>query len=164
MHRIVTCLLLALAASAMFSGGILADQPQGFQMSKIRIDTRQGRSLRFDVYLALSRDQQIRGLMHVDQLADREGMLFVYPQVRPVSIWMKDTPLPLDIVFIRDDGTIARIAKHATPFSLASIRSEEPVRGVLELNAGVSDELRLGDGDLVVSGFFEEGGGTASGD
>ena len=105
---------------------------------------------RFDIYLALSREQQRRGLMFVRELPMTTGMLFVYPGEAHHSMWMKNTFIPLDILFARSDGTVSSIAKDTTPQSLKSISSTEPVTYVLELNAGITDALLIEPGSLLI--------------
>ncbi len=97
----------------------------------------------FEVYLALTRQQQTRGLMFVRYLPEFTGMLFAYPEARRLSMWMKNTYIPLDILFIRADGSIANIEKHTKPLSLDSISAIEPLNFALELNAGVTDRLDI---------------------
>jgi uncharacterized membrane protein (UPF0127 family) len=103
----------------------------------------------FGVYLAMSSQQRSRGLMFVRHLPQFTGMLFVYPRASVLSIWMKNTYIPLDILFIRADGSIANIRTHAEPLSLASMRSIEPLNFVLELNAGVTERLAIDTGSHV---------------
>jgi len=103
----------------------------------------------FDVYLALTPEQQRRGLMHVKRLPEFTGMLFVYRSENLRSMWMKNTFIPLDMLFIRGDGTISSIAEMTEPLSLQTISSDEPVTYVLELNGGVTAELGI-DTDSVV--------------
>lgn len=105
---------------------------------------------RFDIYLALSREQQIRGLMHVRDLPSSTGMLFVYPGEDYHSMWMKNTFLPLDILFAKSDGLVSSIAKNTVPQSLKSITSTEPVKFVLELNAGTTDRLAIEPGSRLI--------------
>lgn len=105
---------------------------------------------RFDIWLALDREQQMRGLMHVRSMPDTSGMLFVYREAGARSMWMKNTYIPLDIAFIRADGTIANVAKHTEPLSLKSIHSVEPVQFVLELNAGVTDRLAIDTNSRII--------------
>jgi uncharacterized membrane protein (UPF0127 family) len=81
--------------------------------------------------------------MQVRQLPDMTGMLFVYDGDEYHSMWMKNTLIPLDILFIRADGTISSIAYNTEPQSLASIAALEPVRYVLELNAGMAERLSI---------------------
>ncbi len=101
---------------------------------------------RFDIYLALDNTQRARGLMHVRSMPQTTGMLFVYESARIRSMWMKNTYIPLDIVFAHADGTVASVASDTEPLSLRSISSGEPVTFVLELNAGTAARLSI-DGD-----------------
>lgn len=96
---------------------------------------------RFDIYLAVDNAQQSRGLMHVRDLPQTTGMLFVYSRGRIVSMWMKNTFIPLDMVFARSDGTVSSVAQNTEPQSLRSIAAIEPVTFVLELNAGTAERL-----------------------
>ena len=87
-------------------------------------------------------------------MAADHGMLFEFPAREPVTFWMKDTYLSLDMVFIDSDGTVRRIAEAARPMSETLIPSIEPVTGVLELNAGQAAAIKLKPGDKVVFPFF----------
>jgi hypothetical protein len=89
------------------------------------------------------------GLMFREELAPNAGMLFDFKREQPVSFWMKNTFIPLDVFFIKADGRIVNIAKRAVPHSERSIASDEPVLGVLETNAGVADRLGIKLGDIV---------------
>ena len=97
---------------------------------------------RFDIYLAVSRPQLQRGLMFVRELPERTGMLFVYADEGYLSMWMKNTYIPLDMVFARLDGSITNIVRDTVPLSERSVSSTAPAAFVLELNAGTT--LRLG--------------------
>ncbi|HEX6121198.1 MAG TPA: DUF192 domain-containing protein [Dongiaceae bacterium] len=101
---------------------------------------------RFDVEIADDEAERAEGLMYRQTLADNAGMLFLYPSPRAVQFWMKNTLLPLDIVFVRADGTIARIAADTTPLSEDLIPSGEPVLAVLEVKAGTMRELGIAAG------------------
>jgi len=105
---------------------------------------------RFDIYLALTHAQQRRGLMRVRSLPSSTGMLFVYAAEDHHSMWMKNTFIPLDIVFARSDGSVASIAKNTVPQSLKSISSTEPVMFVLELNAGITELLAIEPGSRLI--------------
>lgn len=85
------------------------------------------------------------GLMFRTSMGDMHGMLFVFEQTRPVSFWMKNTPMPLDLVFIGDDGLVAAVLP-GEPFSLASIGPDVPVRFVLELKRGTAQKTGISDG------------------
>jgi uncharacterized membrane protein (UPF0127 family) len=87
--------------------------------------------------------------MYVKQLGRREGMLFLFDSVRPQTFWMKNTLIPLDLVFIAADGTIIRIAANAAPMSENLISSMGPVLGVLEVAGGTTARLGIAPGDRV---------------
>lgn len=98
----------------------------------------------FNIYVASTREQQMRGLMHVRDLPEFAGMIFIYRQAGIRSMWMRNTYLPLDMLFIRGDGAISSVAANTVPLSLESVASIEPVNFVLELNAGVTAKLGIG--------------------
>lgn len=101
----------------------------------------------FSVELALTPDDRASGLMNRQSMAADHGMLFKFEQTRPILMWMKNTPLSLDMLFIDANGKVVGIAKETTPFSEAIIPSPEPVRYVLELNGGTADEQGISVGD-----------------
>ncbi|WP_246164371.1 DUF192 domain-containing protein [Blastochloris sulfoviridis] len=103
----------------------------------------------FDVELAVDEAQRARGLMYRRSLPAGRGMLFDFGAERDVAMWMQNTYVSLDMVFIRSDGRIARVAERATPLSTATISSGEPVRFVLELPAGTARALGIAAGDQV---------------
>ncbi|WP_405236477.1 DUF192 domain-containing protein [Lentisalinibacter orientalis] len=113
---------------------------------------------RIAVWLALDAAQRARGLMHVSGMADDRGMLFLYPGERRVSMWMKNTLIPLDMVFIRADGTVANVASNTEPLSLESVYSRGPVGAVLELNAGVAARLGVERGRRIYVGQAVQNG------
>lgn len=104
---------------------------------------------RFLVELAQTWEEQEIGLMFRTALADDRGMLFPMEPPRPASFWMKNTLIPLDILFIRRDGTVSSIAANATPLSLATLNSTEPVGAVLELAGGEARRAGILPGDRV---------------
>ena len=130
-------LAAVLAAHALADEGLDAT----FDRDVLIIQASQFACHRFDIYLALDDQQRVRGLMHVRSLPATTGMLFVYAGNSPHSMWMKNTYISLDIVFARADGSVSSIARNTEPLSLRSIRSIEPVSYVLELNAGITDQL-----------------------
>lgn len=107
----------------------------------------------FQVEIAKTEQEQQRGLMFRTDIPRDGGMLFApYPPSGPPAearFWMKNTPTPLDIIFIRGDGSIAHIAENTTPFSEASVESGEPVAAVLELRGGRTAELGIAEDDMV---------------
>lgn len=109
----------------------------------------------FRVELARSDEERSQGLMFRTELADDAGMLFDFgPEPRPVSMWMKNTLIPLDIAFIAKEGRIARIAAMTTPRTLTSIPSGEDVIAVLEVRGGRLGELGIKEGDFVRHPMF----------
>lgn len=90
-----------------------------------------------------------QGLMHRRALDDNHGMLFIFGTTHNVEMWMKDTYISLDMIFVRDDGTIADIATHTVPFSTDIIRSNVPVKYVIEVNAGFTDRHGIETGHRV---------------
>ena len=108
----------------------------------------------FSVTLATNEKERERGLMFVKQLPEGEGMLFDFKTDQPVSFWMHNTYISLDMLFIRSDGTIAHIAENAKPLSDALIPSDGSVRGVLEVIAGTAEKLGIKPGDHVAGAFF----------
>jgi uncharacterized membrane protein (UPF0127 family) len=103
---------------------------------------------RFTVEIAGTLNQQERGLMFRRELGPDRGMIFPYDPPQDVGFWMKNTLIPLDMLFIRADGTIARIAT-AAPLSLDTVPSGEPVAAVLEIRGGRAAELGIRAGDRV---------------
>jgi hypothetical protein len=108
----------------------------------------------FDVTLATNEKERERGLMFVKHLPEGQGMLFDFKTDQPVSFWMHNTYISLDMFFIRSDGTITHIAANAKPLSDAMIPSGGPVRGVLEVIAGTADKLGIKAGDHVAGSIF----------
>jgi uncharacterized membrane protein (UPF0127 family) len=108
----------------------------------------------FQVEVMRTPEQRARGLMHRRHLPADRGMLFDFERTEPVAMWMENTYIPLDMLFIRADGTIARIAEDTEPLSRRTIPSGEPVLSVLEVNGGVSRKLGLKPGDRVEHPLF----------
>ena len=108
-----------------------------------------GKAHRFTVEVARTPQEQQRGLMMRESLAPDRGMIFPYDPPQPVAFWMKDTLIPLDMIFIRADGTIANIAENTVPLSLDSVPSAGAVAAVLEIAGGRSAELNIKAGDTV---------------
>lgn len=127
----LACLLLAAGAQGAEPARLL----EGFPRARAMLETPVACHL-LDLWLAVSPAQRAQGLMHVRELGEYEGMLFPTEQPAIVSMWMKNTYVSLDMLFIRADGRVAGIAAETTPLSEKSIRSDEPVVAVLELRGG----------------------------
>jgi uncharacterized membrane protein (UPF0127 family) len=119
------------------------DLAAAFRQDVLIIHASEHACHRLDIYIAETSEQRSRGLMHVRTLPKSTGMLFLYGRDAYLSMWMKNTYIPLDILFLRADGSVSSIAYDTEPLSLESIAALEPVRFVLELNAGVADKLSI---------------------
>jgi uncharacterized protein len=111
----------------------------------------------FTVELATNDAERERGLMFRKELPQGQGMLFDFQRDQPVAFWMHNTYISLDMIFIRGDGRIARIAENAKPESDDLIPSGAPVRAVLEVIAGTARQLGIKAGDRVVGSIFGKG-------
>lgn len=124
-------------------------------LESLSIALRNGQRQGFQVEVARNDADRAQGLMFRRSMAPDHGMLFDFGRVEPVSMWMQNTYLPLDMLFIRPDGTIARIAANTEPLSTRTIPSGEPVLAVLELNAGTATRLGIKPGDRVEHPVFK---------
>jgi uncharacterized membrane protein (UPF0127 family) len=125
----------------------------GLPVEKVIIETRQGPRI-FQMEVASDDASRAQGLMHRTYLARDAGMLFDFKAVVNTAFWMKDTPLSLDMLFVRQDGTISTIAAQAVPYSTAEIVSAEPIRAVIEINGGLAKRLGIAPGDHVEAPIF----------
>ena len=126
----------------------LERSPAGLEQIPLTVRSS-GRAHRFTVEVARSPQEQAQGLMFRQSLADDRGMLFLYDEAQPASFWMKNTYIPLDMIFVRPDRRIARIAENTVPLSLDPVPSLEPVSAVLEIRGGLASELGIRAGDKV---------------
>ena len=121
-----------------------------FPRSQLSVETSRGATHQFTVELATSSDQQRRGLMFRDSMAQNHGMLFVFDTPRPLSFWMRNTRISLDMLFLDSQGRVVNIARRTTPMTDTGYRSAGPAKAVLEINAGLSDLLGIAPGDRVI--------------
>jgi uncharacterized membrane protein (UPF0127 family) len=146
--------LLGILAAFVVSGGISATLASiVFEETPLIIEAENGR-FEFVVEMAVSPAQRSRGLMFREDLAEDRGMLFDFGRLQRASMWMRNTYVPLDMLFIDADGRITQIAVDIQPLSDAVIASREPVRAVLELRAGLTAELGIRPGDRIVHPMF----------
>jgi len=122
--------------------------PSGLDLAPLDIHSANG-THHFTVEVARTPEQQARGLMFRERLGPDEGMIFPFQFPRPATFWMRNTLIPLDMLFVREDGSIARIAANAVPMSEYTIASGEPVGAVLEIKGGRAAELGISEGDRV---------------
>jgi uncharacterized membrane protein (UPF0127 family) len=125
-----------------------------FPQSLLAIRTRSGNVLNFKVWTADRPSRQEQGLMFVRDMDDHAGMLFVFPSDQHLSMWMKNTYLSLDMLFIDAHGRISAIVANAAPLSLDIISPPGNARAVLELKGGISRTLGIQTGDTVIHPSF----------
>ena len=164
MRRAITVasagIIIALAACSPQSGGAqatpavessaaAANHPvSGLKVIPLIVESK-GKTHRFKVELAASPKEQQQGLMFRTEMGPNEGMIFPSVPQSERSFWMKNTPLPLDIIFVGTDGRILNIAANTPPYTLESVHSAGATSGVLELIGGRAAELGIAPGDLV---------------
>jgi uncharacterized membrane protein (UPF0127 family) len=147
-RRIVaTLLMLATLSLGVFGLATAATVEQ------VEIVTKKGVQV-FQAEIATTDQERMTGLMYRKELPDGRGMLFDFGQEQMVVMWMKNTYVSLDMIFIRGDGRIARIAENTEPMSEAHIYAGSPVKGVLEVAAGTAKRYGIAPGDKVAHRFF----------
>jgi uncharacterized protein len=139
-------------ASAETMDGVQLDRI--FRRSTLQIATPDARLHTFKVWIADDNERRARGLMFVKELADDEGMLFVYEQPQPIGMWMKNTFISLDMVFVAADGKVINVAEKTEPHSLKTIESSGDAVGVIELKAGTAAKLHIAKGARVMHAAF----------
>jgi len=145
----------ALAAHLVFAAACARGQEAEIQFKRSSLVVVTGaREIKFEVDLATNDAERARGLMYRKQLGAYEGMLFDFYQEMPVSFWMKNTLIPLDMVFIAADGTVRHVHANAVPLSTDTVPSRFPVRAVLEINGGSAALLGIKPGDKVKHPIF----------
>ena len=148
-----TTAFAALALAAL-TWAAQADQAVAPATDDLSIDTASG-AHHFSVEVMRTREQLERGLMFRRQMSPDRGMLFDFGSPQPVAMWMKNTYLPLDMVFIAADGRVVSVKQNAEPMSEAVIPSGGDVTGVLEINAGTAARIGVKLGDRVVDPMFK---------
>ena len=126
----------------------VSQSPSGLEQVPLTI-TSGGKTHRFTVEVAKTSEEQAMGLMFRTKLAPDRGMIFPFDPPRDASFWMRNTLIPLDMIFVRADGSIANIAANTVPHSEEPVRSDGPVKAVLEIPGGRSAELGIEPGDMV---------------
>jgi len=145
--------LAGMYLAAFAATSALAQAQPTLPQVPLTIDTKKG-PVKFLVEVASDDASRERGLMFRTHMNKDAGMLFEFPGDQFESFWMKNTILPLDLLFIKRDGTISSISANAKPYSEATINSVEPVRAVLELNAGRTAALGIRPGQKAHATFF----------
>ena len=136
---------LSIAAVCLWATAAYAQTPEA-PRHELVVATDEGDRV-FQVEIADEPQERSKGLMFRREMARDHGMLFDYGEEVPASFWMSNTYIPLDMIFVKSDGTVESIAERTTPLSENSVKSRGPVRYVLEINGGLSDELGIEPGD-----------------
>ena len=149
-HNVRPGWLLGLVALVLVSACEGEPQPLGDRLFILTADSR----YEFFVEIAITPEQRSQGLMFRTELAANAGMLFQYGEPQIINMWMSNTLIPLDMIFIGSDGRIVSIAERTVPQSLTIIPSEAPAIAVLEVPGGTADRLGIGPIDVVIHHFF----------
>ncbi len=164
MHRLGLSLLLLVLGTASCVAQQATSPPleplSNFPQAPLSILTPDARQHRLEVWVADTDKHRQQGLMFVKSLPDSAGMLFVFDQPRKIQMWMKNTLIPLDMLFIDANGRVDSIAVNTTPMSLSIIESRNPVLGVLEMAGGATTRLGIRAGAIVQHPAFASVGGT----
>jgi len=150
--RTVFCLVV-LCALSVLPGYALSQEPPRIEAVTV-VTATQARI--FDAEVADTDDLRARGLMFRHKLPEDRAMLFDFGDPRPAAMWMKNTYISLDMLFIRADGSIAAVAENTEPLSLQTISVQEPVKAVLEVAAGTVKRLGIQREDKVFHPIFKE--------
>ena len=152
--RLARSALAALAVVGLTaSTASTQDRARAAELQTIEIASKTGVHA-FEVEMAITPEEKEHGLMFRKELPAGHGMLFDFQFDQPVAFWMKNTYIPLDMLFIRSDGRILRIAENTEPFSERNIPSGGPVRAVLEVIGGTAKKLGIAPGDRVGGSIF----------
>ena len=120
-----------------------------FQNSSLTIQTKDSEYI-FNIEIAITEKERSRGLMYRKELKQTEGMLFLYPEKQIIKMWMKNTLIPLDMIFINNNGKIMDIFKMTIPKDLTPIGPDVKLKGVLEINGGLTSYLNINKGDFII--------------
>lgn len=129
--------------------GAAAQENVTFDHGELTIETAAGERHSFTIEIARTVAQRARGLMFRESMPPDAGMLFLYPAEQQIRMWMKNTLIPLDMLFVASDGRILEIAERTEPLSEEIIASSGAARAVIELNGGTAERLGIRPGDRV---------------
>jgi uncharacterized membrane protein (UPF0127 family) len=155
-RRLLGCIAAAFLAA---SPGLpaLADEPPAIERlpaEALVIETRSGKSITFNTEIADTDAERARGMMYRQEMAEDEAMLFIWPAPHEAAMWMRNTYIALDMLFIAHDGEVVHIHRNAVPHSLDVISANRNVLAVLEIKGGAAARLGLSVGDRVKHRYF----------
>ncbi|HEV8330825.1 MAG TPA: DUF192 domain-containing protein [Steroidobacteraceae bacterium] len=148
------CLSIGAATAVAGADNDAQQLDRAFSRSTLQIATPDAKLHRIDVWIADNDMRRARGLMFVENMADDAGMLFIYPQPQEISMWMKNTHLSLDMVFVSANGRVHSIVANTKPMSLDTISSKGTVLAVIELKAGSAARMNIRPGAQVIHPAF----------
>ncbi|MDA0708267.1 MAG: DUF192 domain-containing protein [Proteobacteria bacterium] len=151
-NKIWVCLIFILSSFVIPSVSV-AQSGVNFPLSELSIQSGDNTNT-FQIEVAANDAQREYGLMFRKSLPENQGMFFIYDQKREITMWMKNTFISLDIIFINDQGEIMRIARSTQPMSVTLIPSYGEAKAVLELNAGITSKLGIEAGDKIIYPLF----------
>ena len=157
MRRFFFLILIVLTAACLPEKNGNKANRIAFEKETIRIfdQNRNQQKTEMNVEIADTESKRMRGLMYRTELADDAGMLFLFSRNQKISMWMANTPISLDMIFIDELGKIQEIAENAVPFSHEELRSAKKGRAVLEIKGGLSKRYGFQSGDIVEHSFFK---------
>ena len=153
---IILCSCFLISLSANKANAKKLDDLQNLEKGSVSIRLDSNVSKEFKVLIAESNKDRRRGLMHIEFMQENQGMLFIFNPPRKVSMWMRNTPMTLDILFIDRDGKIINIEENATPYSTKPLASGGAIQWVLEINGGVSKKVGIKNGDVLLLGSIKD--------
>ena len=142
--------LLITSSFVVTADNLALKELESWDKNIIKIHNSEGKIYKLNVYIADSNYKRKKGLMYVKNLPINHGVLFKFDSPRIASMWMKNTHMSLDILFIDENQTITKIHSKAKPFNLKEIRSNNKVKWVLEMNGGLTKELNIKTGDSIL--------------
>ncbi len=148
-YRVIAMVLMALFTVFLTLPSCASEVEQNV----LTIETKEGPRV-FHVELAVTSEEQEKGLMNLTSMPQDAGMLFVFDNIETRSFWMKDTLIPLDVLFLAEDGTIHHIHHMAKPLDHTQITAARPVKAALEINGGLCGTLGITEGDKVIHPIF----------
>jgi len=156
-RHLVALVALLIAAQLSADTTDTAQLDRVFPRSTMQIATSNARLHTFKTWIADTDQRRARGLMFVKSMADDEAMLFIYPEQIRASMWMKNTFIPLDMLFVAADGKVMHVVENTEPQSLKTIESTTEVIAVIELKGGTASKLHIAKGSRVMHAAFGSG-------
>ena len=154
--RALLAAALLIAAGAALPQGAAPEPLSAFPQSLLAIRTSSGKVVNFKIWEADTPKREQQGMMFIREMDEHTGMLFMFPENKPVTMWMKNTYVSLDLVFLNAQGKIDYIAANATPRSEAIIGPPTPEFAVLELKGGACESFGIKVGDKVLHKNFKK--------